>query len=409
MLLDEFEVIESKPAVLVLAEGEVDALQLIGRELASASTWWGSTGSDPTRSVVSTERMRDGSYRVIFRDVIGLVRVGDKQIRVKPKIPMAHFSFIASRSDLAPRVSNSVTQVAEGADFSAVIARWCVEAAEKLLAQGLRKDYTDRADEVDQVQGRILPMETTMLTSIGVPRAVCSYQEFSEDTMLNRVLKAACLKVACMDRIDPAVRARARQVAFRMDNVGVVQPNDLRVRVDRLTANYSRVLNLSLLVLAGLGLTVAAGRHIGTAFLIRTPELIEDGLRSILKEGLQDIKVTKRRLMLGDSGLSINPDLVFGNTTAVADVKYRLLGKDWSKSDLNQVVTFATGFRTYAAAVLGFSANANALPRSVSVGQVRVKAFAWSISGADTPQTSSGKFVADLREWLQLLSLGEFA
>jgi len=54
--------------------------------------------------------------------------------------------------------------------------------------------------------------------------------------------------------------------------------------VDRFSANHSRLLSLSLLILAGLGLTVAARRNIGTAFLVRTPELIEDGLRSILKE-----------------------------------------------------------------------------------------------------------------------------
>jgi hypothetical protein len=203
-----------------------------------------------------------------------------------------------------------------------------------------------------------------------------------------------------MDFVDPALRARARQVAYRMDDVGAMQPNDLRVQVDRLTANYSRLLNLSKLVLAGLGLTVAAGRHIGTAFLIRTPELIEDGLRSILKDGLQDIKISKRRLMLGDSGLSINPDLVFGSTLAVADVKYRLLGKDWSKSDFNQVVTFATGFRTNSAAVIGFSHGAVTLPRPVSVGAVKVRAFSWAAFSEADPKASASALTAQLHSWL---------
>ena len=405
MVLDEFEATESKPAVLKLTEGEVDALLLIGRELASTSTWWGSSGTEPSRSVVSADRLRDGSYRVTFKDVIGMVRVGNKQIRVMPKIPMNHFSYIANRSDLAPRLSTTATQVGEGIDFTAVIARWCVEAAEKLLRQGLRKDYTDRIDEVDQVQGSVHPIETTMLTSIGVPRAVCSFQEFTEDTMLNRVVKTACLKVARMDTIDPAIRARARQVTYRMDNVGAMQPNDLRAKVDRLTASYSRLLSLSLLVIAGLGLTVAAGRHIGTAFLIRTPELIEDGIRSILTEKLQDIKVTKRRLMLGDSGLSINPDLVFGSTLAVADVKYRVLGKDWSKSDLNQVVTFATGFRTNSAAILGFSSGSVAPPRPVEIGSVKVKAFTWGAQEDIDPQESASVLAAALREWLSNASV----
>lgn len=378
MAIDDLEAVESRTAVFSLTEGEVDALSLIGRELASTATWWGSAGSEPSKSVVSTERLRDGQYKVVFRDVIGLVHVGDKQIRVKPKIPMTHFTYIASRSDLAPRLGTATTKIQEGENFTEIVARWFVEAAERLLRQGLRKDYTDQIDELDQVQGNILPVETTLLTSRGSPRAACSFQEFSDDTMLNRIVKAACLKVVRMNSIDSTLRSRARQVAYRMDGVGTIQTNDLRVRIDRLTVNYTRLLSLSRLVLAGLGLTVAAGRHVGTAFLIRTPELIEDGLRSILKDGLQDIKVAKRRLMLGDSGLSINPDLVFGNTIAIADVKYRIFGKDWSKSDLNQVVTFATGFRTKAAAILGFAAENNFIPRPVLVGDVQVTAFIWT-------------------------------
>lgn len=400
MVINEFEAIESKPTVLKLNEGDVDALLLIGRELASTSTWWGSSGSEPNRSVISADRLREGGYRVTFRNVIGLVRVGDKQIRVLPKIPIDHFSFIASRSDLSPRLDTTVTQVNEGLDFTVLIARWCVDAAEKLLRQGMRKDYTDQTAELDQVQGSIHPVQTTMLTSMGVARAVCSFQEFTEDTMLNRVAKAACLKVARMDILDTAVRARARQIAFRMDDVGAMQTNDLRVQVDRLTANYVQLLNLSKLVLAGLGLTVAAGRHSGTAYLIRTPELIEDGLRSILKEEMASINVTKRRLMLGDSGLSINPDLVFGSTLAVADVKYRLLDKNWSKSDFNQVVTFATGFRTNSAAVIGFSAGTVGLPRPVSVGEVNVRAFSWNANREVKPKTSASALTAELREWL---------
>jgi 5-methylcytosine-specific restriction endonuclease McrBC regulatory subunit McrC len=234
----------------------------------------------------------------------------------------------------------------------------------------------------------------------GVPRAVCSFQEFTEDTALNRVVKAACLTIARMDVVESSVSSRARQVAYRMGDVGAIQPSDFRAKVDRLTANYSRVISLAWLVLSGMGLTVAAGRHIGTAFMIRTRELIEDGLRSILKEGLQDIKVTKRRLMLGDSGLSINPDLVFGSISAVGDVKYRRLGRDWSKSDLNQAVTFATGFRTGSAAVIGFKNGDGALPRPVSVGEVKVRAFGWECGLEVDPKASAYALTTELRGWL---------
>ena len=280
-----------------------------------------------------------------------------------------------------------------------------MDAAEKLIRHGLRKDYVDVTDAIEQVQGRILPVETALLNVMGVPQAKCAFQEFSDDTALNRIVKAACQRVSRISSLNLSTRARARQVAFRMDDVGVSQPHDLRVRVDRLSSSYSTVLPLALLVLSGLGISVSVGRQLGTAYLVRTPELIEDGLRSILKSGLDGVSVSKRRLMLGDSGLSINPDLVFGDSRAVGDVKYRALGKDWSKPDLNQIVTFATGFRATWAAVFGFSLGTDdKLPRDISVGEVSAVVFSWKASIELKPEQSAARLLLDVSNWLDKVS-----
>lgn len=104
---------------------------------------------------------------------------------------------------------------------------------------------------------------------------------------------------------------------------------------------------------------ILKGRAAGTApawtFLIRTPELIEDAVRGILRRGLHDIvEVKKSGLQLMPSKLTLNPDLLFGDA-AIGDVKYTLLGPDWNRSYLYQAVTFATGFRLPRAGVFGFT------------------------------------------------------
>ncbi len=404
--LEDLRVVESRPTLLDLTESEVEALVTLGKELASRSTWWGGSIQDPSRSVIAAEPLRGGRYRVTFRDVIGVVRIGTKQFTVEPKIPLNHFEFIASNSELAPRISSSVVHVNQGAEFVSVLARWCIEAAEKLLRNGLRKDYSTVIDSIDEVRGRIDPVQTALLNSMGVMQAACEYQDFSDDTTLNRVVKAACQRVSSIDKLDPITRTKARQIAFRMDGVGPLKTYDLRAKVDRLSASYATVLPLSILVLSGLGITISAGRQIGTAFLVRTPELIEDGLRSIMRNSLFGVKVSKRRLMLNDSGLSINPDLVFGDSGAIGDVKYRALAKDWSKSDLNQIVTFATGFRTNWAALFGFSTEATSiLPRKVSVGDVNAIAFSWIALENQNPEESAARLLAEVSAWLKQIGL----
>jgi 5-methylcytosine-specific restriction enzyme subunit McrC len=92
---------------------------------------------------------------------------------------------------------------------------------------------------------------------------------------------------------------------------------------DRLSQNYVHSVSLARLILDGCGISLSDGKTHGTSFLVRTPELIEDGLRSIIETGLPNIPVKKRRQILGDSGLSINPDIVFGDGLAIADVKYK--------------------------------------------------------------------------------------
>lgn len=402
---ERLEVTESRAAILTLSEEEGDTLVALGRELAAKSAWWGGSTPDPNRSVISVQNMRGGKCSVTFRDVVGVVSVGAKQFSVYPKIPLSHFEYLASRSDLAPRFSGAQVSAGKGEDFVHVLARWCVDAAEKLLRTGLLSDYADCVGELSEVRGRVRPLETAILTAIGLLRASCEYQEFSEDTDLNRVVKAACLRVSTMAPLSQATRARARQVVFRMDAVGGLRATDIRGKFDRLSASYSTVFPLSLLVLSGLGITVAAGRSLGRAFLVRTPEIIEDGLRSVLQSGLAGTTVTKRRLMLGDSGLSINPDLVFGESLAVADVKYRIVTSDWAKADLNQIVTFATGFRSSSAALLGFSLDAcPRLPRAVPIGDVRAFAFSWLAVEGISPEQSASTLVAEIAAWLQAIS-----
>jgi len=398
-----FELVESRAAVLNLTEEEGDTLIALGRELASNANWWGAPKAEPARSVISVENTRAAKCSVTFRDVVGVVRIGAKQISVRPKIPLTHFTYLASHSDLAPRFSAAKVSLSHGEDFAHVLARWCVDAAEKLLRSGLLSDYADCADELEEVRGRMRPLETALLISTGVPRALCEFQEFSEDTALNRIVKAACLRISKIAGVPVATRARARQVAFRMDTVGVLRPTDSRAKVDRLSASYSSVLPLSLLILSGLGITVAAGRNVGRAFLVRTPELIEDGLRSVLQNGLTHWTVAKRRLMLGDSGLSINPDLVFDDGLAVGDVKYRVLAPEWSKPDLNQIVTFATGFRAPAAALFGFSLDARPrLPRRISIGDVSATPFAWICAHDFSPEQSAAVLLGEVIAWLSL-------
>jgi|AntAceMinimDraft_1070359.scaffolds.fasta_scaffold35480_2 hypothetical protein len=400
-MVTEVNAKENAPHTLKLTDSEAQNLTALGKELASKTSWWGAKPDTAVGSVIKVVEHAGGRYQVTFNNVVGVVNVGRFQFNVAPKIAPSHFWYIVGHSDLAPRISTAEISVDKGLNMIELLARWCVEGAEKILNFGLRKDYKEEQAEFEMVTGQIQVMESIQRIYQGAQVAVCRFEDFTFDAPINRVIKAACQQIASLNLVNDSVRARARKVIYRMADVGPLEYADTRVRLDSLTSSYSRVLPLSLLVLSGYGISSTYGKTQGLAFLVRTPELVEDGLRSILAEDISSPKITKRKFMLGDSGLSINPDLIFGDGFAIGDVKYKQLQSVWNKPDFNQLVTFATGFQSNHAILVGFASSETAvLPKPVQIGGVSTTVLGWLTTDATSPESSRNQLVAEVKHWL---------
>lgn len=397
----ETTVVESCRAELELSQRQVQVLRALGKELASSQSWWGSSETPSGRSVIEVNPLGE-KYAVTFRDVVGVVSLGELQIRVLPKISEAHFSYLVRRSTLAPRIASGVASVSQAADYPSLLALWCVAEAEALLRRGLRSDYNEVYDELLEVRGRLEAVATTLAVHSGRTVAFCEFEELNEDSALNRIVKAACQLIAGSAEIVPDVRRRARSVVLRMENVGHLHSHDGRASLTRLTASYGKVIPLAKILLKAGGVTAHLGALSGRSFLLRTPELIEDAVRNILAKRLGDTDVRKQRRLLGGTGLSINPDLVFGSGVAVGDVKYRILRGEWVRESLYQVVAFATGFNCRRCAIFGFiSDSRQKLPVEVPVGAVLARVFAWDASPDIGPESSEDELVDAVIDWLK--------
>jgi 5-methylcytosine-specific restriction enzyme subunit McrC len=397
----DFELVESKTSSLDISKDEASLLSAIGRELASSQAWWGCVQPDESRSVIEVRQNQIGSYDVTFREVVGVVQLGSLRIRIVPKIPWHHFIYIASRSEFSARLSSQITAVDSGFEFLEILCRWFINAAEGLVRMGLRQDYTEITQEIEEVRGRLIAIETATEVLKGRPVASCAFDELSIDTPLNRILRAACERVSCLKGISDSSRRRARRLVYRMDGIGLLLHADRRLKPDRLSKNYVRAISLASLIIDGSGISLSDGKTQGTSFLLRTPEIIEDGLRSIIAGGLPDFKVTKRRQMLGNSGISMNPDIVFGDRLAIADVKYKYLISNWNHNDFNQIVAFATAFDSLRCALFGFvSDSVPPKPELVQVGRVGATRIAWPVGPESSPEIASQMMLADMQHWL---------
>lgn len=397
-------VTETAPRVLDLSEDEAIALTAAGKRLAGSGEYWGqvtdSVGS-ADRTVIRCDRLAPGQYRVVVTEAVGIVALPSLQLVVGAKIPPAHFSYLLRRSSAFPRLDDQQAAAEGSSELWDLVATWFVDALERLLRLGLVADYQEQRADLPCLRGTVHAVQTADAYYQGRISFSCLFDEFGLDSPMNRVLRAATATVASAPVLKRELRRRARHALSLFMDVGELRPGDIHHLPERRSAHYAMAHQLARHILAATGRTIAAGSNPAWTFLIRTPELIEDAVRGILKRALCDIiDVKKSSLRLKPSKLTLNPDLLFGNV-AVGDVKYSLLSSNWNRSHLYQAVAFATGYCVSRAGVFGFTSSDES-PPELQVGPVHVRPFTWLAKEKVTPEVAELKLVNEAREWIGL-------
>ena len=134
-------------------------------------------------------------------------------------------------------------------------------------------------------------------------------------------------------------------------------------------------------------------------FLIRTPEMVEAGVRVVLRERLGE-RVTKEGRQLRGSRLRFNPDLVCDRGVAIADVKYKLSMGEWTRADLYQIIAFAEAFGSSDGAIVRFRASQTPRLPDLVVGSKRIREVTWIADASEPPAAAAEGLVNDVISWL---------
>ncbi|MFJ2757476.1 hypothetical protein ACIO3S_17875 [Nocardioides sp. NPDC087217] len=392
---------ESRPAIVALDDVQAASLQALGKRLAGKSDWWGAanTPRQGGSAISVSPSGAQGQWTLRVNDAIGILSVGGQTMPVLPKIPESHALALLGLAGAIPRMDTLAAQAATGTSLFDLLSRWLVHTVERVLQRDLMKGYQVHREELAHVRGRISVKETTLAVTLGRARVTSEFDELDRDNPLNRVLLAALRLVSGAPFASPDVRAHARRASARFDGVSELRHGDLRVTVTPRTAYYGDSLAIAKALLRGAARKLDAGGEVAWAFLIRTPEAIEAGIRTVLQNALApSFEVEKRGLALLPSTKTLNPDLVFGDV-AVGDVKYKLQTSDWDTGDLYQAVAFATGFHVSEAAILTFSTGRPGhMP--LQVGDVRLSNFCWPADPSLAPEEAAERLVTEVRIWL---------
>ena len=137
-------------------------------------------------------------------------------------------------------------------------------------------------------------------------------------------------------------------------------------------------------------------------FLIRTPENVEKGVRTLLQRLLgQSWDIRKEPITDSTVKNLARPDIVINGGYAVGDVKYKLFDSKWKRADLYQSVAYAAGLRTHRACVIGFAHVGAPIPPIARIGDIVITPLAWRFGPGLTPDSAAEENLAgDFDAWL---------
>ena len=146
-----------------------------------------------------------------------------------------------------------------------LLAAILIEGLESQRRRGFERDYESFEEDLALVRGRIDPAATMRLGARHSRRVRCRYDERTENTVLNRILKTAARRLLLHGDVTRRRRVRLKSVLLGIGNVEILSGEELRhlrwdtLPIHRGNRSYQLLMGVSRLVLDELLLSHVEG------------------------------------------------------------------------------------------------------------------------------------------------------
>ncbi len=361
---------------------------------------------------------RTGAYCLTPGATIGALELGDLSVAIRPKLDISRVLYLASYALGAFELREERFDFEETDTPVEALALALEAAARRAFARGLLHGYRTEEEALHTVRGRILVAEQ-IRRRFGVPVPIeVRYDDFTEDILANRLVKAAAGLLGRMRIRSARARNGLRWIGAMLGNVAPVHfaPSDVPlVTFDRLNAHYREVVSLARLILrhwafeADRGGTRAAGflMNMNTVFQEFVTEVLRDELRVSEHTLCSDKELTgQRRIHLDDGDddgeIRLKPDLTWwdgATCTFVGDAKYKnVTGERVPNADLYQLLAYTTALDLPGGPLVYARGEAAERTYQVRYAGTRLEVVAVDLAGSiDELRTSIGRLAARVR------------
>ena len=296
---------------------------------------------------------KDGAYHVIPSSTVGAVEIGDLSVLIRPKIGIPKLLSLACYAIGMYRLQDDHFNFEKDAEtLPDTLALALAAAARRAFSRGLLHGYITEEEALLTVRGRIR-FEEQLRRRFGIPLPVeVIYDEFTDDTVENRLVKAAVNRLGEMRLRSSRARRGLGWLAATLENVSYQDfpPTDIpEVSFNQLNQHYRNVVGLSRLILQYSTFESRRGNVRVTGFLMDMNKVFQEFVTVALREelGLSEHSFGEKNInSLDDAGnVHLRPDLTWrrgGNCLFVGDVKYKVADNSIPNSDLYQLLAYVT-------------------------------------------------------------------
>jgi len=299
---------------------------------------------------------RPGSYDLTPGSHVGTVALPGLTVLIRPKISAERVLFLISYVLDPVKWQHAMSSLSVENDLVEGMAALFGLALRRALARGAQQGYRSKEEALSSVRGRIRFDDQLRRRFLAPIPLEVTYDDFTLDTDLNRLLFAALRRLRRIPIHSTRVRAdlSACHATF-VDGVGAVEygPRQLpELSWNRLNQHFRPAAELARAILAATSLELEHGGVRGTAFTIDMNVVFEEFVRTALRNALELPKSAWPEkpprgftLDLGER-ITLLPDLTWregGRVVFVGDAKYKRVAQGGApNADLYQLHAYAT-------------------------------------------------------------------
>ncbi len=305
---------------------------------------------------------------------VGVVQVPGLQVEILPKVdnlgPIENgdgdqwgesrrnlLYMLAVAGDIPIRSRDISRLAARRAPLNETLSALFANSLKDELLRGCERNYVHHEQNLRVFKGRLLVNKQLLRNSAHRERFYCRFDQFSEDTVMNRIFKAACRFLLDATRL-PGTQDSLRHCLLLLDEVKTIEIYDShfeRISFNRQNERFENLFHFCRLVLGGRAPTISAGRERSFSLLFDMNKVFERFIASFMHDKVMpnmpgyslypQARRNRRPLFQNDDNrgeLLLEPDILIrakqDNTNLIIDTKWK--SSKVSNSDLYQLYAY---------------------------------------------------------------------